>query len=225
MELATGVHALTETVERRGREVTVHPAAVETPTGVVLVDVGYAGATDQLADDLADAGLGFEDVRAVLVTHQDGDHVGALREVVDRTGAVVYTHANCTPYVDGRKHPIKAPEGERYEPVDVDVEIVDGVSFRTDAGPMDVMFTPGHTPGHVSLHFPDADLLLAADALTADEDGLAGPSEEFTPEMDRALDSAARLADRGIDRILCYHGGLVRADGERIREVVAEMRA
>lgn len=224
MELTTGVHALTETVEQGGREVTIHPAAVETPTGVVLIDTGYPGAVDQLETELADAGLGLADVRAVLVTHQDGDHAGALREIVDRTDAVVYAHANCTPYVDGRKHPIKSPEGERYPPVSVDVELVDGVSFRTVAGPMDVVFTPGHAPGHVSLHFPDADLLLAADALTADADGLAGPTERFTPEMDRALDSAARLADRGITRILCYHGGLVAADGDRIREVVAANR-
>lgn len=224
MELTTGVYALPETVERGDRTVTIHPAAVETPTGVILVDVGYAGALDQIEDGLADAGLGFDDVRAVLLTHQDGDHVAALRDVVDRTGAVVYAHANCTPYVDGRKHPIKSPEGERYDPVAVDVELVDGVSFRTAAGPMDVMFTPGHTPGHVSLHFPDADVLLAADALTADADGLAGPSEQFTPEMDRALDSAARLADRGIEQILCYHGGLVQADGDRIRAVVAANR-
>jgi glyoxylase-like metal-dependent hydrolase (beta-lactamase superfamily II) len=224
MELTPGVHALTETVERGDRTVTIHPAVVETPTGLLLVDAGYAGELDQLDADLRDAGLALDDVRAVLVTHQDGDHAGALREVVDRTGAVVYAHANCVPYLDGRKEPIKSPEGERYPPVDVDVELVDGVSFRTDAGPMDAVFTPGHAPGHVSLHFPDADLLLAGDALTADEDGLAGPSEQFTPEMDRALDSAARLADRGIDGILCYHGGFVAADSDRIREVVADRR-
>jgi glyoxylase-like metal-dependent hydrolase (beta-lactamase superfamily II) len=221
MELTPGVHALTETVDRGDRTVTVHPAAVETPTGLLLVDAGYAGELDQLDAALRDAGLGLDDVRAVLVTHQDGDHAGALREVVDRTGAVVYAHANCAPYLDGRKEPIKSPEGERYPPVDVDVELVDGVSFRTDAGPMDAVFTPGHAPGHVSLYFPDADLLLAADALTADEEGLAGPSEEFTPEMDRALDSAARLADRGIERVLCYHGGFVEADSDRIREIVS----
>jgi len=223
MELTSGVHALTETVERGDRSVTIHPAAVETPMGLLLVDAGYAGTLDQLDASLRDADLAIDDVRAVLVTHQDGDHAGALREVVDRTGAVVYAHANCVPYLDGRKEPIKS-EGERYPPVEVDVELVDGVSFRTAAGPMDAVFTPGHAPGHVSLHFPDADLLLAADALTADEDGLTGPSEQFTPEMDRALDSAARLADRGIERVLCFHGGFVAADSARIREIVAARR-
>jgi glyoxylase-like metal-dependent hydrolase (beta-lactamase superfamily II) len=224
MELATEVYSLPQTVDRGDRRVTIHPAAVETPRGVVLVDVGFEGALDQFTDALADAGLALADVRAVLVTHQDGDHVGALREVVDRTGAVVYTHRECAPYVDGREHPIKAPEGERYPPVDVDVELVDGVRFRTAAGPMAVLFTPGHTPGHVSLHFPEAGLLLAADALTADDSGLAGPSEQFTPEMGRALDAAARLADHRIERVLCYHGGVVEADGDRVRAVVDDAR-
>ena len=224
MALPVGVHDLAQTVDQGERTVTIHPAAVETPTGVVLVDAGYPGELDQLEDGLAEAGLSLSDVRAALITHQDGDHAGALAELVERTGAVVYAHGKCVPYVDGRKHPIKSPEGQRYEPVDVDVELVDGVRFRTAAGPMDVLFTPGHAPGHLSLHFPDSGTLLAADALTADESGLQGPSTEFTLEMEEALDSAERLAERDIRGVLCYHGGYVEADGERIREVVASMR-
>jgi glyoxylase-like metal-dependent hydrolase (beta-lactamase superfamily II) len=224
MTLLEGVHSLAQTVEQGERTVTIHPAAVETPTGLLLVDVGYPGELDQLEEGLADAGLALDGVRAALVTHQDGDHAGALAELVDRTGAVVYAHEACAPYVDGREHPVKSPKGQRYEPVDVDVELVDGVRFRTEAGPMDAVFTPGHAPGHVSLHFPDSGTLLAADALTADESGLQGPSEEFTLAMDEALDSAERLAERKIQEILCYHGGYVEADGDRVREVVAAMR-
>jgi glyoxylase-like metal-dependent hydrolase (beta-lactamase superfamily II) len=224
MELTAGVHAFPQTITRDDQDVTIHPAAVETPTGVVLIDVGYPGLTDQVGDNLDGAGFEWADVAAVLLTHHDGDHAGALAEVVDRTGATVYAHRECTPYLDGRKDTVKSPAGQRYDPVPVDVELVDDVRFRTEAGPMDVVFTPGHTAGHVSLHFPEAALLLAADALTADEQGLAGPSEEFTLEMAEALDSAERLAERDVDRILCYHGGPVDADAERIREVVAGMR-
>lgn len=224
MALPAGVHDLTQTVDQGERTVTIHPAAVETPSGVVLVDAGYPGELDQVEAGLADAGLRLSDVRAALITHQDGDHAGAVAELVERTGAVVYAHGKCAPYVDGRKHPVKSPEGQRYEPVDVDVELVDGVRFRTAAGPMDVLFTPGHAPGHLSLHFPDSGTLLAADALTADDSGLQGPSTEFTLEMDEALTSAEQLAERDIQGILCYHGGYVAADAERVREVVAAMR-
>jgi len=224
MELATGVYAFPQTIERDGMETTIHPAAVETPKGLVLLDVGYPGLLDQVEANLHETGNDWDDVRAVLVTHQDGDHAGALGEVVGRTDAVVYAHEQCAPYVDGRRHPIKSPEGERYQPAEIDVELVDGVSFRTAAGPMDVVFTPGHAPGHVSLHFPDAELLVTADALTADESGLAGPSDEFTLDMEAALDSAAALVDRSFADTLCYHGGHVAASDEDLDDVVEQLR-
>lgn len=224
MELATGLHAFPQTIEYDGTENTIHPAAVETDKGVVLLDTGYPGLLDQIEDNLQAAGFDWADVRGVLISHQDGDHAGSLASVVDRTDATVYAHPLAAPYIDGREAPIKSPEGDRYPPAAVDVEVVDGVSFRTRAGPMDVRFTPGHAPGHLSLHFPEHRLLVAADALVADEDGLAGPSEEFTLEMDEALDSAAALADLEIDRTLCYHGGIVEEGAARIDEIVSSLR-
>lgn len=224
MELASGAYVFPQTIDRGDTEVTINPAAVETSKGVVLLDVGFPGQTEQIEENLTQADLGWDDVAAVVITHQDGDHAGVLSEVVERTDAVVYTHKRCAPYVDGREHPIKSPEDQRYDPVDVDVGLVDGVSFRTDAGPMDVIFTPGHAPGHISLYFPDERLLIAADALTADENGLAGPSEEYTLDMDQALDSAERLTDLSIDRILCYHGGFVEEGTDTIDRIVDSLR-
>ena len=66
---------------------------------------------------------------------------------------------------------------------------------------------PGHTTGHVSVFLPEERFLIAADALTVDEDGLAGPRPDMTADVDRALSSVARLADLDIDRTLCHHGG------------------
>ncbi|MFC7046213.1 MBL fold metallo-hydrolase [Halobacteriaceae archaeon GCM10025711] len=208
MSLPHGVHALSQTVAQADREVTIHPAAVETDRGLLLLDAGYPGEADQMESTLRDEGFGWDDVWAVLVTHQDGDHAGGLREVVDRSGAFVAAHHACAPYVDGREDPIKGT-GDRYPPVPVDVELVDRVTFRTAAGPMRIVFTPGHAPGHVALHFPEAGFLVAADALTAQDGALAGPSERFTPDMAKAADSVGVLAGLDFDRTLCYHGGLV----------------
>lgn len=203
---------------------TIHPAAVETPRGTILVDVGFPGELDQVESNLAEAGLDLADVTAVLVTHHDGDHAGGLAELLDRIDATIYAHEECAPHVDGREDTVKSPEGQRYPPAPVDVELVGGERFRTDAGPMDVLHTPGHTAGHLSVHFPEAALLLAADALTADEAGLAGPSPDFSLELEEALDSAAELAALDVDRILCYHGGLVEAGADEIASAVAAMR-
>ena len=134
--------------------------------------------------------------------------------MVERTDAVVYTHERCAPYISGREHPIKSPEDARYEPVDVDVELVDGVSFRTDVGPMDVLFTPGH----ISSYFPNERLLITVDALTADDDGLKGPSNQYTLGMDQALDSASRFTNLSVDRILCFHGGSAEEERQHPRD-------
>ncbi len=224
MELVDGVYAYPQTVEQRGADHTIHPAAVRTEKGLLLIDAGYDRAIEQLETNLANSGFEFADVRGLILTHQDGDHAGAAATVVSRSGATVFAHERAAPFIDGRKQPVKSPAGDRYTPSMVDVELVDGVSFGTVAGRMEVVFTPGHAPGHISLYLPDEELLIAADALTADADGLAGPSEQFTLEMAEALDSAERLATREIQTILCYHGGVVDADSSAIRAVVDARR-
>jgi glyoxylase-like metal-dependent hydrolase (beta-lactamase superfamily II) len=221
--LTDGVHALTQTLETDEGTRAFHPAAVETDRGLVLLDVGLPGQADALAEELAGAGFDWTDVWAVLLTHQDGDHAGALATVVDETDAVVFAHETCARYVDGRDDPIKSEGDDRYPPVPVDVELVDGERFRTKAGPMQVVFTPGHAPGHVSLYFPEERLLLAADALTADEDGLQGPSERFTLDMDEAIESVRALATLDVGTVHCFHGGTVDADSERIADVAESL--
>ncbi|WP_415379591.1 MBL fold metallo-hydrolase [Halosimplex sp. TS25] len=217
-ELTGGVYALTETIEADGGERAFHPAAVETERGLVLIDAGLPGQADALAAELAEAGFDWTDVWAVLVTHQDGDHAGALAAVREETGAVVFAHEDCAPYVDGREDPIKG-DGERYPPVPVDVELVGEERFRTAAGPMEVVYTPGHAPGHVSLYLPEARLLLAADALTAAGGELQGPNDRFTLDMAEAGQSVDRLAALDVERVLCYHGGAVAVDDDRIPEI------
>jgi len=221
-ELSDGVYAFPQTISRDGQQATFHPAAVETDRGLLLLDVGFPQAIDQLGDHLAETGHDFADVWAVLVTHQDGDHAGALSAVRERSDALVFAHEECAPYVDGRLDPIKSDD-DRYPPVPVDVEVTDGVRFRTAAGPMEAVFTPGHAPGHVSLYFPEPKLLLAVDALTADDDELAGPSEEFTLDVEDATESVGRLSEEDVQRTFCYHGGLVEQGTGVIAKLWAEM--
>jgi glyoxylase-like metal-dependent hydrolase (beta-lactamase superfamily II) len=202
-EIADGVYAFPQTISRGGEEATFTPAAVETDRGVLLLDVGFPQALDQLEGHLGDIDREFDDVWAVLLTHQDGDHAAGLSELADRADPLVFAHPECAPYVDGRLDPRNGDEDDRCPPVPVDVEVAEETTLRTMAGPMQVVHTPGHAPGHVSLYFPEPRLLVAGDALTAEEGVLAGPNEQFTP------DSVGRLADEDVERTLCYHGGLV----------------
>jgi glyoxylase-like metal-dependent hydrolase (beta-lactamase superfamily II) len=217
--LPDGVHALD--IEA-GEDRTLTPAALETDAGLVLVDVGLPDMADALEDALRDRGLDFEDVASVLLTHQDGDHAGCLAEVAGETGVPVLAHEDAAPFVTGERQPIKAGDDGRYPPAPVDVELVGGERVATEAGPARVIHTPGHAPGHVSLYFPEEQLLLAGDALTAETGDLAGPKPQYTPAPAEAARSVRRLAERRIETVLCFHGGPVAVDPADLDRAAAE---
>jgi glyoxylase-like metal-dependent hydrolase (beta-lactamase superfamily II) len=212
------------TYEREGRELALHPVALETHRGLVLVDVGLPGAVPALRVALDEAGFALADVATVLLTHHDGDHAGALAALREEVDVAVLAHEKEAPYVDGRAFPVKAnPDDGRYTETPVDVELVGEERLHTTAGPVRVVNTPGHSPGHVSLYLPDHALLLAGDALVADagDDRLHGPKPQYTPDMERARESVGRLADLDVDQTLCYHGGVVDDGTDRITEIAA----
>ncbi|WP_227131377.1 MBL fold metallo-hydrolase [Halorubellus salinus] len=225
MTLPDGVHDLAVPYEHDGRALELHPVAVETTRGLVLVDVGLPGAVPKIREALDAAGFALAEVSTVVLTHHDGDHAGALEALEDEVDAFVVAHTDEAPYVDGREFPVKAdPESDRYPPATVDLELVGDEALNTTAGPMRVVNTPGHSPGHVSLYLPDHRLLLAGDALVADhgDDRLHGPKPQYTPDQERAHDSLHALADLDVDRTLCYHGGLVDDGTDRIADLATQ---
>jgi glyoxylase-like metal-dependent hydrolase (beta-lactamase superfamily II) len=87
---------------------------------------------------------------------------------------------------------------------------------------MEVIATPGHSPGHVSAHFSDAELLVSADALNVVDGALVGPRPEVTQDLETAWESVETLADRAVMETFCFHGGRVAAGTDRIREIVTD---
>jgi glyoxylase-like metal-dependent hydrolase (beta-lactamase superfamily II) len=112
---------------------------------------------------------------------------------------------------------------ERLEPVGVDEHLEDGERLDI-AGGIRVIFTPGHTPGHLSLYLERSKVLIAGDALRAERGSLNGPNPAMTLEMRTALQSLRTLADLEIDTIVCYHGGVVSEDANgQLRRVIQEV--
>ncbi|KAB1190592.1 MBL fold metallo-hydrolase [Haloferax sp. MBLA0076] len=218
MELTTGVYGLPLDVSLGDQKITLSPVAVETRHGVLLLDVGLPDGLDDLSAALAENGLEVGDTWAVVVTHHDFDHAGCLAAVVDHTDAVVFTHEDETPYLEGDMEPLKSGGGQsiRLEPTTVDVRLAGGETFATIAGPMNAIHTPGHTPGHTSYYFPEDRLLVAGDALNVVEGELVGPREDVTLDFEMAWESVEAIASLEIEHTFCFHGGYVEVGTERI---------
>jgi glyoxylase-like metal-dependent hydrolase (beta-lactamase superfamily II) len=191
--------------------------------GNTLVDAGLPDQEEAIGAALADAGTGVEHLGRIIFTHQDLDHIGSGAALVRRSGATVMANFADAPYIDGNLRPLKlSPEMlerrpqmrellERLEPVRVDELLEDGARLDL-AGGTTVVFTPGHTPGHVSLYLDRSKVLVAGDALTSEEGYLNGPNLSMTLDIPTALQSVKKLAALEVDTIVCYHGGVVSDD-------------
>jgi glyoxylase-like metal-dependent hydrolase (beta-lactamase superfamily II) len=207
---------------------------VDEQNGNTLVDAGLPDQMEAISAALVEAGSGVRDLRRIIFTHQDLDHVGSGAALVRQSGARVLAHPADVPYVEGSRRPLKPSPAmldqrpqmrkvlERLEPVGVDERIENGTRLDL-AGGTKVISTAGHTPGHISLYLERSKVLIAGDALTAEKGSLNGPNPSMTLEMSTAIQSIRSLADLEIDTIVCYHGGVVSEDANgQLRRVIQE---
>ena len=207
---------------------------VDEENGNTLVDAGLPDQTEAIGAALVEAGIGGRNLSRIILTHQDLDHVGSGAALVRQSGARVLAHSAEVPYIEGRLRPLKpTPEMleqrphmrevlDRLEPVGVDEQLENETRLEL-AGGTQVIFTPGHTPGHISLYLERSKILIAGDAVTAQGGNLKGPNPSATLDTRTAMQSVKRLADLDIDSIVCYHGGVVSEDANgQLRRVLQE---
>ena len=112
---------------------------------------------------------------------------------------------------------------ESLEPVGVDEHLEDGDRLELTGGTR-LIFTPGHTPGHLCLYLERSKVLVAGDALTAEGGHLNGPNPSMTLDMRPTMQSIRRLMDLDVEIIVCYHGGVVSEDANgQLRRVLQEV--
>ncbi len=220
MKIADGIYGLPQTLELGEQSEQIYPVAVEEEDGgLILIDAGLPGNLEITEENLEEHSFSLEDVEKLILTHQDFDHCGCAAELVEETDAAVFAHEKDAPAVDGREQPIKGEE--RYPALDVDVELVGGETIRIEDRKLEIIHTPGHTPGHISILTEG--LLIAGDGVNVEEDGFSGPRERFTPGMEEATESVHLLSFREYDKVHCFHGGTVEASNQDVKEISDEL--
>ena len=155
-----------------------------------IVDTGVEGSEGSIEAGLGEVGLGWGDVGALVVTHLHPDHQGSVTAVIEATSEGLPWFAGA-----GDLAAIDAPtEGQ---PV--------GDGDTVDHG-LQIIETPGHTPGHISVLDPASGVLVAGDALNGADGGVVGANPDFSEDMDLANASVAKLAGFDYEFALFGHG-------------------
>jgi glyoxylase-like metal-dependent hydrolase (beta-lactamase superfamily II) len=219
MQIAKGLH-------RIGSD-TVNSYLVIDGDGVTIIDAGLPRYWRLLDSELARLGLTLDDVRALILTHGDTDHIGFAARLHRERGIPAYLHPadHARARLEVKKPnrgwgPVKAGPlagflwytvrqgGLRIPPAAGLQPAEDGQVLDVPGAPR-IIHVPGHTPGSVAVHVPAVDALFIGDTMTTRNvlTGATGPKPApFTLEPGQAMASLARIGDVDATWVLPGHG-------------------
>ena len=192
--------------------------------GLTLIDSGMPRSEKKILAYIATLGKTAGDVKRILLTHSDIDHVGGLAALVRASGARTYASlVEADAIATGKPSRQISSKGFslrrtlfsllspffKAQPFQVDEIVQDGQIIPAIGG-LRVVETPGHTPGHVSFYAASAGVLFSGDSMVSDEHGLLGSRPAVTWDADLARESVRRQAELGASIVCTGHGPVVR---------------
>jgi glyoxylase-like metal-dependent hydrolase (beta-lactamase superfamily II) len=239
MQIASGLY-------RVGSDV-VNSYLIVEKDGVTIIDAGLPGYWKLLHKELAAIGKSLDDVRALILTHGDTDHIGFAARLYHEKGVVPRIHEAD---VDRARLKVKKPNtgwgpvkigtlvgflwysarrgGLRIKPATELKTVADNDVLDVPGSPR-IIHTPGHTPGSVTVHVAAVDALFLGDTMTTRNvlTGVTGPKPApFTLQPEQAVASLDRIDGVDATWVLPGHGpawdGGVPEAVRLIREAAAE---
>jgi hydroxyacylglutathione hydrolase len=104
-------------------------------------------------------------IEGILLTHTHFDHIGAVAPIAKATGAPVWCPEMEAPVLADINSFVPWPGFGPFESYDADHTVKGGEKLELAGMEIDVIFTPGHSPGHVTYSVPDAQALFSGDVL------------------------------------------------------------
>lgn len=212
----------------------VHFYLLEQDGELTLIDAGFSGYRDTLEPALARAGHSIEDVKAIVLTHADPDHVGFAGELQSTHGIPIYVHRldsertreGKTKQTEGSAlsmlQMLRHSHGRRFlrhaisnggakQPKVAEVITFEDGDELDVPGRLQVVHTPGHTDGHCVLYAPADDALFVGDALNniqilSGQPGVYLPAAAMNTSTPQALASLERIEELDAPNVYFGHG-------------------
>ena len=153
------------------------------------------------------------DVEAILITHCHFDHIGAVAPVARETGAPVYCPEIETTVLANIMDWVPGPFGP-FESYEADHTVAGGETLELAGLELDVIFTPGHSPGHVTYSVRGEDAIFSGDVLFQ---GSVGRTDLPGGDWGTLLESIRTLVDEHPPETTVYpgHMGITTLEAER----------
>lgn len=214
------------------KEDVIYPVILKDNKEMILVDCGYTGFMPMIEDAMQEKGLNCNQLTKICITHHDHDHMGVLADFkLKYPNIKIVASETEAPYITGEKKYLRLEQAEAMEstlseeqkafgeafcemlrnvkPAKVDILVHDG-DIMDWCGGCEIISTPGHTPGHISLYIKNKRTMITGDAAVLENNQLVIANPQFTLDLDRADKSLIKLMNYDVETFICYHGGILK---------------
>jgi glyoxylase-like metal-dependent hydrolase (beta-lactamase superfamily II) len=156
-------------------------ACPETETAAVI-DPAWAG--ESLYDYVQEEGLALE---AILLTHAHFDHIAGAAALRRLSGARLLAHPDSRPLLRQASLHAQAWGFQIESPPDLDGELAEGQVIEIGTLRLEVLYTPGHAPGHVCFYEASAGAVFDGDVLFSGSIGRSDLPGGDHPQLLRSI--------------------------------------
>ncbi|WHY99414.1 MBL fold metallo-hydrolase [Peribacillus simplex] len=174
----------------------------------VLIDTGFgsdAKGTEQL---IKEVGVSPEELHLIVNTHYHSDHVGGNFHFQKNFGVKIAAHKWEADLINSCDLESCSAEwlDQPVEPYRVDIKLADNDEINTGSRNLKVLYTPGHTLGHISLYEPEEEILICGDLFHKNDIGWLNIFREGVTSIQRSIESLDRLSMLRIRQAYSGHG-------------------
>ena len=135
---------------------------IDGPTRI-LIDPGHSRLFDHVRQGLMELNLTLEDIGLIICTHAHPDHMEAV-QLFSKTHVLIALHPKEWSFLKTMNKQIRASIGFDIDKIAPDFFLTEG-DVSVNRLNMDVIYTPGHSPGSISLYLPETKILFSGDLL------------------------------------------------------------
>jgi glyoxylase-like metal-dependent hydrolase (beta-lactamase superfamily II) len=212
---------------------------VEYEEGLVIIDTFYDGDAQLFLDEIARMGKTPQDIKHIALTHAHRGHLGGMAALKRLSGAPIYAHEWEADIIAGNR-PIHNPHLFAFDPIQAWPIIFFGqltarwnpfdpmpvdqlVDEGSKIGPLQVLHTPGHTPGHLAFYWPERQVLFTGDAFVTWP--LITPGWHSTMlNKPQSWDTLERMSALDVEVIGPGHGSSITKGGSAVLKALLRER-
>ena len=174
-----------------------------------LIDCGYAGSVSKITKGIEETGRSMADLARVVCTHGHPDHAGGARDLALAGVPILIHPADATrlhtTWRDAVRHPSRGRIFAAMTPEPAETVPIEDGQILPMLGGLQVVHTPGHTPGSVCLYGARDRVLFVGDALQRRFGTVSFASTLYSDDIRAARRSVQRLASLDVDTVVFSH--------------------